>query len=87
MVTQDVRTVSLAYCAFIRANVLERSKHKIIITNKLVIAQPITVKCSRQYKSWFMTCYITIPIIPSDEIVNQHLKTLSSIITSYLNQF
>jgi hypothetical protein len=56
MVTQDVRKVSLAYCAFIRANVLERNKHKIITTNKLVIAQPITVKCSRQYKSWFMTC-------------------------------
>jgi len=56
MVTQDVRKVSLAYCGFIRANILERSKHKIIITNKLVIAQSITVKCSRQYKSWFMTC-------------------------------
>jgi len=37
------------------ANVLEHKKHKIITANKLVITQPITVKCSRQYNSWFMT--------------------------------
>lgn len=38
------------------ANELKHKKHKIITANKLVITQSITVKCSRQYKSWFMTC-------------------------------